>query len=184
MLRKLIRAWRQTDVNIDAQAAAAGEPAGVGNAITGAKNGLVLLSPGKRPAQADGRSEIVPVILVEQFIRLRRVFADKLHRGQLAPDSRLVPIRKARSREPEQPIASSDRRCHHSVAFIRNAVPLPSHAQIQCQIRTYFPIVLEEPAELVLMEIAVLLVVLAVIEPVDIFRIGPEAEGLANVRDR
>src|SRR5438093_180558 len=88
MLRKLIRAWRQTDVNVDAQAAAAGEPAGVGNAITGAKNGLVLLSPGKRPAQ------------------------------------------------------------------------------------------------LVLMEIAVLLVVLAVIEPVDIFRIGPEAEGLANVRDR
>src|SRR5439155_26884575 len=101
MLGKLVRARRQTDINVHAQTTAAREPSGVGNAVTGAKNGLVFLSPGKGPAQADGRCEVVPVVLIEQLIRLRRVLADKFHRGQLTPDSGLVPVRKARPREPE-----------------------------------------------------------------------------------
>src|SRR5438093_4747373 len=181
MVGKLVRARRQTDVDVDRQTATAGEPSLISHAIAGAKNGLVLASPGKRPAQAHVRRDVVRVVLVEFFTRVRRMFADKLHRGQRTPDPGLVPVGDARSRESEQAVASANRRRHHSVPFIRDAVPLPSYAEVEREIRPHLPIVLEEPAQLVLVEIPVLLIILAVIQPLDVLRIGPEAEGLANV---
>src|SRR6266487_3420067 len=184
MIRKLVRARRQTDVNVDSQPAAAGESSCIGHSISRTKDGLILASPGERPAQPYGRSKVVPVVPVEFLVRLRRVLADKLHSCQRTPDSGLVPVGEARSREPEQAVASSNRRGHHSVTFIRHAIPLPSRAEVEREVRTNLPIVFEEPAQLVLVEIPILLVILAVIQPLDILRIGPKAEGLANIGDR
>src|SRR5262249_49534010 len=44
-----------------------------------------------------------------------------------------------------------------------------------------FPIVLEEPRQLVLMEVAVLLIVLTVVEPLDVLGIRTKAECLADI---
>src|SRR5437867_3113347 len=184
MIRKLIRARRQTDVNVDSQPAPGGEPSCIGHSISRTKDGLILASPGERPAQPHGGSKVVPVVPVESLVRLRRVLADKLHRCQRTPDSGFVPVGEARSREPEQAAASSDRRCHQSVTFIGNAIPFPSRAEVEREVRTNLPIIFEEPAQLVLVEIPILLVILAVIQPDDILRIGPEAEGLADVSYR
>src|SRR5439155_4163583 len=179
MIRKLVRARRQADVNLDSQSAAGGEPSGIGHSISRTKDGLILASPGERPAQPYGRSKVVPVVPVDFLVSLRRVLADKLHRCQRTPDSGLVPVGEARSREPEQAVASSDWRGHHSVTFIRHAIPFPSRAEVEREVRTNLPIVFEEPAQLVLVEIPILLVILAVIQPDDILMIEQEAELLA-----
>src|SRR6266699_5615777 len=184
MIRTLIRPRRQTDVNVDSQPAAAGESSCIGHSVSRTKDGLILASPRERPAQSHGGSKVVPVVPVEFLVRLRRVLADKLHRCQRTPDSGLVSVGEARSREPEQAVASSDRRGHHSVTFIRHAIPLPSRAEVEREVRTNLPIVFEEPAQLVLVEIPILLVILAVIQPLNILRIGPQAEGLADIGDR
>ena len=54
-------------------------------AISRAKDGLVLSKPRKRPAQTNRRSKVVPVIVVNLLVRVRRILADKLYTASRTP---------------------------------------------------------------------------------------------------
>ena len=65
--------------------------------------------------------------------------------------------------------------------FIGDAEPLPTDTQIESEIVAHLPIVFEERHPFVLMKIAILLVIIRVIQPGDVFGIRLEAERLTDI---
>src|SRR5262245_23885412 len=95
MLRKLVQAGRESNIDVDSETTSTGEPALIRHAIAGAEDRFVLTSPGYIPTQPDSGSKIVPIVLVKRRAGIRRTFSTEFYCCQLAALSRLVPIREA-----------------------------------------------------------------------------------------
>src|SRR6185295_9277214 len=96
-------------------------------AVSGANDGLVFSEPRKRPAQADGWSEVVPVVVEESFVRIRRIFSDKFNRGERA------------ARNAAQPRFTADGLSSAPLAFLWNSEPVIVNAKIQRESGTDLP---------------------------------------------
>src|SRR5437867_6826028 len=112
--------------------------------------------PRKLPCEADGRSEILPVIRVDGLVRFGGLGADKLElRLQVQVDAVIrahPPVETAtRYSEQRQPALASDRPYRQSLSFVRHAVILVAEAGVQSERRVNLPIVFEEQREFVLM---------------------------------
>ena len=51
----------------------------IAHAISGAKHGFVFAPPRQRPAHTNGRSKVIPVVVVKLLAGIRRVPADEFH---------------------------------------------------------------------------------------------------------
>src|SRR5262245_46096943 len=85
---------------------------------------------------------------------MRRILADKLHCRRSSAHARLEPIRKAASRNSPYSCRTANRIRKQAVAVIRNAVVVPSHAEVQRKSLPDFPVIFEEEAHFVLVRVA------------------------------
>ena len=124
------------------------------DAVTGAHDRLVLAPPGKRPTESNGGGKVVPVVVVDLPVRVRRVLARELDTGQRTVHVSGFPKGiEAGPRNPEQRGLASDRRRHQTPALVRYAIVVVAEAEVEGKIGSDLPIVLEERAPFILMEI-------------------------------
>ena len=138
-----------------AQAAAA---ALIADAITGAQDSLVVTEVRNGPAQPQRRRKVVPIILVQLFVRLRRVLSHKL--------------RLYCNGAVQYGGTATDWSRRETVTFIRHSIVLVPQPRTQAEIRADEPIVFKECAPFVLADVPILLVKVAVIFEGNILRIG------------
>src|SRR6185295_12712069 len=98
---------------------------------------FAFTEPGKLPCKTDGRTEIVPVIRVNGFIRLLCVWANEFERRDEIEINGIVgthPAIKASSRNPKQRKAAPVYRYDgESLSFVWHAVPLVTQSQVERQ---------------------------------------------------
>jgi hypothetical protein len=122
--------------------------------VAGAKNALSLTEPGQVPCDSNRRGDIIQVVALQvgQDIRVGRVLSDELHLGQVgarAGESRRSRTGRARRIRQCGLIIADDSRIQ-TVFFDRLPVVFPVHTEVQCEIGTELPVVLEIDAHLTL----------------------------------
>ena len=122
--------------------------------IATAKGGLSRAKPGNLPGKSHGRTEIVPVLLVNTGSRVRRAWSDKLQLRQRAASLRLHPGCKAAAGISEQVHAAPHWSCRQSIGNPWHAVVIPPHSEIQRHVRADLPVVLKRKRNFPVVDLA------------------------------
>src|SRR5262249_36610144 len=131
----------------------------IADAVAAAQRGLVVTEPRHSPAETDSRRNIVPVVFVELFVRMRRIGSDQLQRRQVALLRSQIPkIRTAATGPAEARQAASHDGRSQSVFDVGNAVIIPPHAEVQSERWQNLVVILEEQIELGLVDLADLVI--------------------------
>src|SRR6188474_284765 len=124
------------------------------DSIADAQHGLVFAEPGNVPADSYCRCEVIPVVVVEERIRVRRILARKLQVGGLARDSTGLPeIGDAGTRYAEQSGRTAYGYRVKPVLLIGHTVVVVTKPDVDREIVSELPVVFEEDAPLVLVEV-------------------------------
>ena len=118
-------------------------------------------------SEADGRAKVVQVPRIDFQAGIRTVRPDKeqLARGRRRSSIRPHPVREAASRDSEEGIAVVPQRGRQPVLFPWRTIIVPPHTQVERETVAEFPIIFEEGAPFILMNIANLQWVLEGIVP-------------------
>src|SRR5262249_18678374 len=132
-----------------------GEIAGLGIAdlIAATYVGLALSKPGKLPGEADGRSDLIPIVLVQAAARIGAVWPNQLDAHQKIRVYGVVrpqPFIEASARNAEHRNAAPNGRWSQSAVLVRCSVKLVTHSKIQGEGWMHLPIVFEEHGPIVL----------------------------------
>src|SRR5262249_9641211 len=131
----------------------------IADAVPAAQSRFVVAEPRHSPTEADGRRNVVPVVFVELFVRVRRIGPNQLQRRQVALLRSEVPeIRKTATGPTEAGQAASYDGRSQSVFDVWNAVVIPAHAEVQSERWQNLVVILEEQIELGLVDFADLVI--------------------------
>src|SRR5947207_8272263 len=119
--------------------------------------GFVLPPKPRRPGEAHCRRKIIPVAIPDSLFRIGRPFSDQDDLRQIAllrAASRMESFSKSTARIPEDGGAASHKTSGPVLARhaqeIGHAKQIVTNAQVQCEMGSYFPIVLDKEVELIL----------------------------------
>src|SRR5262249_55905840 len=126
----------------------------VGDLVAATKSRLAGAEPRNLPGKADGRTEVVIVVLVPRRVCIRRVLAEVSDSCVFAADAGFHPVPEAGARNPPDGGRAANRGRHQAVGLIGNAKEVPSQSEVECQAFFDLPVVLEKGAHFVRVEVA------------------------------
>src|SRR5262249_6346369 len=107
--------------------------------------------PGKAPAQANYRCKVIPIVVVNLRIWIRRVLADQLNlsqrTGQMSRRVEIIPTCARESKQSRRPIHEG---AGSSLRFPWHAKIFVAHSEIQSEIRLHLKVILEKQTEFAL----------------------------------